>query len=430
MPLPATHHLVAWVAGSVIRAAYHRYKRRAIAAGAVYLSYKAYRRMPMRGRDARRGEARMYNRGRPRPYDADGGTMANNKRRKYNPQPLGTGSVMTQSSMSTGRHKTFRNRSLSLLTTTVSPYIDRWNALTNAYDSAGFYPLTYTKVAPADNGVMPVYTFELNASYRTDAIGQVAPMLRLFRNDVTGNYEFTPQTQRNNEDTVAFSQMQAEYYPSIAPLGVSNSNNNLHLDWTSIKMLITGPRKSATRVRVQLVRWTDDSATMPAYYETGAINSNHGYPAGEDLARFNAHWQQFCAPLIGNPLSTRTAKNQKPVWQVIKSRVFDFQPRDTSDDGPSGGVGDSKVFKWFNRVGHTYNYNRAQLPVNPDPDEEFAPNEWGTTTNSFDLVAKDQARLFLVFSAYTPVGADPTNQATDVGASFDLVVRRKWYFTA
>lgn len=435
MPIPASH-LVAYVGGRVVRALYKKYRKRAIAAGVAYLSYQAYKNMPrssgrMRGRDARRGESILYNRARP--YEADGGSMSNNKRRRVRrePQSMNNPSVMTFASMTTGKHKSFRARSMSLLTKSVFPYIDRWNALTNAYDSSGYYPLTFTKVSVTDNSTWPVYTMELNSSFRSDAVGQVAPMLRLIRNDTTGNYEFVPQVHRDNEDTLDVRSFQNEYYTTnFNPVTVTPVNNNLHLDWTNIKMLITGPRKSATRVRVQLVRWTDDAATMPAYYQTGALTARHGYPVGEDLDRFNAHWQQYCASLIGNPLSTRTAKNQKPLWQVLKSRVFEFQPRDTSEDGPTGGVGDSKVFKWFNRVGHTYDFNRAQLANNPDPDEEAFPNEWGVIANSFDIIAKDQARLFLVVSAYTPTGADGTNLAADVGASFDLQIRRKWYYAS
>lgn len=441
MPIPA-HHLAAYAVHHLGRAIYRRHRKKVLGLGAAALGYAGFRsfrkkkqknKMPRRNRDQRGQRVDTFGR-QYVPYAADGGSMANRKRRRTerSSNAGGNPSVMTYARMTTGRKKSLKSRAISLLRTTVVPYIDRWNALTSAYDSAGYYALSYTKVNPTDNAVMPVYTFELNQSFRTDAFSKLCPMLRLVRNDVSGNYEFVSQVCQLEENTGIVGTFRGEKQTnSIDPVSDPETSNYYHLDWTDIRMLITGPRKTATRVKVQLVRWIDDAATMPALYgNNGTIYTPHGYPTGEDLDRFNNHWQQFCAPLMNNPLSIRSAKNQAPLWTVIQSKTFEFQPRDTSEDGPTGGVGDSKVFKWFNRVGHTYDYNRAVLPANPDPDEEFNPNEWGTSNNQFDLVAKDKARLFLVISAYTPTGVDGTNLAPDVAASFDLVVRRKWLYNS
>lgn len=403
----------------------------ALGAGSAF-AYGTYRNMPRTSRDSHGRAIDQFGRSRSRPYAADGGSMANRKRRRTSSAKYGNPSVMTYDNMSTGRHKSFSRRAMSLLKSTIQPYIDRWNALTTSYDSSGYYPLTYTKTSTVANTEFPVYTFELNSSFRDQGgVGAANPMLRLIRNDATGNYEFVTQVATNEESSATTRVMLPEYYTStVSPVSAPDTTNFYHLDWTSIKMLITGPRKTATRVKLQLCRWIDDAATMPSFFANGTLSATNGYPTGEDLDRFNGHWQQFVAPLIGNPIASRTIKNSKPIWTVLQSKTFDFQPRDTSDDGPTGGVGDTKVLRWLNRVGHTYDFNRAALPANPDPDEERDPNEWGVSFGNNQIVAKDKARLFLVISAYTPVPADGTNLAPDVGASFDLQIRRKWYLNA
>lgn len=343
--------------------------------------------------------------------------------------------------MATGRFKSYKQKVDSLVRTTIQPQIERFQWLTNTYEAGNAFKLTHTAGGAGLTGVnyMPVYMFELNNCHnrvfaKTGKFG--CPGMRLFRNAATGAYQFDSLGVRNSEDNL----VQYPWWVEFAYENNENAQAHGYLDWVDIRLLIQGPRKTASRVTVQLIKFTDEDCMPPVFVTDSSSNPptidtvRPGVVSGstEVYREWNNFWQAQCAPLLGNPLAFRKQAESDSKITVMKSITYSFQPRATDEDGPAGGVGDYRCVKWFNRVGHTYDFTSAKIDVNPDADEEINPQEHnGEREPTFTTSAKDRARMFLLIKAFTPTTAEATDPGleADVACSFDIALRRKWYYS-
>lgn len=347
-------------------------------------------------------------------------------------------SVMTMSRVKSGRYKPFNKKMMSLMKASLVPYIDRWGVLTTTYDATGTWNLVNRTTDTNVTFEYPVFLYELNTAATSNTAAVGSPMMQLKRTTATGNYSFVPVIGSNADAT---ANVYAPYVEYNGDVSVANSNAPYgYLDWCDIRMTVTGPKKTSSKFKVQLIRFTDQSFQPPCYTTLSAtpttlptVKNGRDQPtAGDDLNEWNNFWQKFVAHLLGNPLNTRS----EPVgrkFTVLKTFGCTFQPRSTTDDSITGGTGDTKLVKWFNRVGKTFTYAQADTQTTSvTTAEEINPTEAVTTiTTNNDTHARPLARMFLLITGYTPVVADGTTDRalTDVGCSFDLLVRRKFYFT-
>ena len=89
--------------------------------------------------------------------------------------------------------------------------------------------------------------------------------------------------------------------------------------------------------------------------------------------------------------------------------------------------------KWFNRVEKNYKFTEVQdVSTQIDADEQLVPQEGFTTlAPQYTTSPHNKARLFLIISATVPVTnstAQPVTAIPDVYASYDILLRRKWWF--
>lgn len=338
----------------------------------------------------------------------------------------------------TGRYKSFGKKAISLLRSQVMPQIESWRDLTNGYDAGGSKVLTCAKADAAGDATFPVHLYELN-NLNNKQSGMLslfgAGCWRLRRRDADGVFYLEPFSRQNNDNSAATFCWDIEHRNAA---NADNVTPFAYLDWVDIRLLISGPRKYPATVKVQLIRFLEEDC-CPGVYGTAATgtaptaSTSRSDPlTGLGLPEWNNMWLEYTAPLITNPISTRANYNNGKKFQVIKSCRFDFQPRDTSDDGPTGGVGDVKVLKWFNRVNKNFRFTEVAEPVAQiDADETMIAQEgFNTQVPLYQLSPHNKARLFLMISATAPVvdtTAAPAN-ALDSFVSYDINLRRKWWF--
>lgn len=372
----------------------------------------------------------------------DGGTYANNpprKRQRSDGISRGTNpSVMTMSRLSTGRWKSFGQKMSSLVKASMVPYIDKFGRLTNTFDNTGNYPLTFS----VNTGIssLPLYMMELNTAPLSAGSQIGAPLMRLTRS-AAGLYYFSSIAGNEADNTGNRFAFFTEYNgdSSIAPpSGGGNFGPYMYMDWADIRLSLQGPRKTPSKCVVSLVQFIDDQCQPDCLSTNSSVPSTvptvtNGRPqpaANDEVNEWNSFWQELIAPCLGNPLNSR-AQPTKSKIKTLKSYTYMFQPRSTTDDSITGGIGDIKLLKWFNRVQKTFTFARVNDAQQVTTAEEIDPQE---TVNDIsagtDTHARPRARLFVMIRSFTPVTADGTTDRTapDVGCSFDLSVRRKWYF--
>lgn len=362
--------------------------------------------------------------------------------------------VQVYRKIKSGRRKSKSSAMMSMMKSVSVPQIHRFQNLTVANDAGGAYNLSYwNSNAAADLGdtALPVYFMDLNHLLANNVGGTMvydAPFRRLYRKDATaGNVDqFFTQVVfgRDNEDS-------ANVYNWVLEKGYNLTNADrgiraAYLNWVESRLLIYGARKYPSRVRVSLIRWTDTvtqaRATVTATYQnpaptfiaarsstpdTGSLYT----PATEtDTQRdWNAFWLERTASMTSNPLTVRP-KGARPLFTVLKSHTYDFQPRSLDTDGPAGGVGEQVVLKWFHEVGKTFKFLHTTTSDQPNADEQSNPNEFPLQTFAeLECVCAPRARMSLMIEGITQ-STSSADGDPDTAPSFDMCVRRKWTFTA
>lgn len=396
--------------------------------------------MPRFRRD---GHGRLLDRFGHQMVMPDGGTYANSSRKRARSESRGgmNPSVMTMNRLATGKWKSFGAKMNSLMKASMVPFIDRFGVLSTTYDQTGSYPLVYKANTGATGFDYPLYLLELNTAPLCAAAPIGAPLMRLQRITATGLYNFTPIAGQNADKSAVQYSYETEYNGdgSVAPpIGGGNFGPYNYMDWADIRIACNGPKKTPSKFTVKLVQFLDDqcmpdcfSTTYSAPTTVPSVQNGRAQPATgtDEGAEWNSFWQEYIANLLGNPLTIRSHPTQRKI-RTLKSYSYMFQPRSTIEDSITGGTGDMKLIKWFHRVQRTYTYARVNDPTGVTAAEEIDPTETNNNiTAQTDTHARPKARLFVLFQAFTPVIADGTadKAVNDVGCSFDVQVRRKWY---
>lgn len=373
----------------------------------------------------------------------DGGSYANSSYKRPKVRKIQRNVVNYQRAV-TGRWKSWSAKMLSVLKGQTFTLIDRFQNLTSIYDGTGAVGLNH--VSSATYAGLPVALFELNALPYASEGGTKRfsyPLTKLYIQGANYNFASDGVFAKDNENVATTFAWTVEQQPFTSDVSIFD---RAYLDWIDIRLMLNGPRKAHSRLHVQLVRFPDDDCQPPAYKATdgtgAGVTTTYPVPsAGESLAEWNGMWSELTAPLIGNPLAVRATQNTKRI-QVLKDWTFDFQPRDTSEDGPVGGVGDQVAFKIRHGVGKSFRYTKLPTLTNPDQDDfesDAIVGDWNRVQANTDVVvhARPKARLFLMIKAFTPsrvdagadtVAANNSKQDNDVGCSFDFCIRRKWMF--
>lgn len=335
-----------------------------------------------------------------------------------------------------GRRKPYASKVNKLVKTLINPQIECWRALSNGYDAANTYQLSTIQTV-GSAVTCPVYLFELNNLYTEQFNGAGsrfgAGAWRIVRS-VGGDFSLSPIGRQNNDNSAQTFLWDIET-SNRAGLSTDGRTPFAYLDWVDIKLLINAPRKYPCVVTAQIVCFTDPAVTPGVYQTTGptvtpTVSASRPDPAGDDLVEWNNMWLEIVTPLLSNPIANRVNQHNGRRLKVLKSMTLKLQPRDTSDDGPTNGVGDMRVVKWFYNVNRLYKYlEPAAVGGQVTNDEMTVPQEtFSNVAPVYTTSAGNRARLFLLIKATTPTTASSDIASADDFASFDMNLRRKWEF--
>jgi len=346
----------------------------------------------------------------------------------------GSSGVLRTIRRKNGRKQPMQAKVNKLVKSLVNPTIENWRAMSNGYDLENTYILSAIQSAAGQPVDLPIYLFDLNHLYvnQFSASGSKygAGSWRL-RREAAGDYSLQAITHKDNDNAIDVYTWRTEQNYNTSS---DNKTAYAFLDWIDIRALFNGPRKYPARVKIQMVSFTDPAVT-PGVWNTSnptsapAATTNRPDPAGDDLQEWNAMWTELTAPLLANPISNRNAQSNGRRFRVIRSMTLEFQPRDTSDDGPTGGVGDMRVVKWFNNINRNYKFLETPATTGVTTDEMITPQEgFEGLQPVYNTSPGNRARIFLMISASVPFVGTNSGTTGDNWVTFDLNLRRKWLF--
>lgn len=325
------------------------------------------------------------------------------------------------------------NPASSLVRSITTPFVDTFRYITSSYSGSGAYGLVFTNAATCQ---LPVYLFDISC-LRTNVVDGVQyfsnPASVLQRDTASGNYQTAIIGARNATGAAASYVYTTESYPTAAING--RYANSAYLDWVQIKLLIYAAKRTPSFVRVQLVQFVDDdyqpsirSSTTDST-ATSAVIEAEPSGTGTRVSEWNAMWQEYVAPLLGNPINNRDVSKGRRM-RVIAQRVYRTQPRDNTVEGPTVGTGDQISVNWFHKLGRTLDYSRSTLGAQPAAGDEENPQIFGPTADGNSAThCRPHQRIYMLISGYTPEEATAVspNLPADIGCSFDLCIRRKFH---
>lgn len=369
----------------------------------------------------------------------DGGTRANRSNTVWQTGTQteamrGSSGILRTIRRKNGRRQPMQAKVNKLVKSLVNPAIENWRAMSNGYDLENTYILSAVQTAVGQPVDLPIYLFDLNHLYINQfaATGSKygAGSWRL-RREAAGDYSLQAITHKDNDNAIDVYTWRTEQQANSSG---DNKTPYAFLDWIDIRALFNGPRKYPARVKIQMVSFTDPAVT-PGVWNTSnpttvpTASTNRPDPAGDDLQEWNAMWTELTAPLLANPINNRSHQSNGRRFRVIRSMTLEFQPRDTSDDGPTGGVGDMKVVKWFNNINRNYRFIETPSIQGVTTDEMITPQEgFEGLQPVYNTSPGNRARIFLMISASVPFVGTSSGTTGDNWVSFDLNLRRKWLF--
>lgn len=338
------------------------------------------------------------------------------------------GQQLSYSRIKHGKRVRKREMLMRILASKLNVVSHRWQNITNSASGSGAYPLNYAANA-APESEFPVYLWDLTVAQQQIIGGVVqfgVPASRLYRN-TAGHYNTNRIFGRDADNTVDSSIWVIERNS-----GVTNTKEYSVglIENVSIKLLLYGARKFPSKVTISLVSFAE-GYTPNAWVVTTNINNpptvDEQEPSVADpdevLNDWNAMWQSYTAPLIGNPISTRPGTTRN-LMKIHKSKTYDFQPKLSTELDATG----DQVAVYFDyKMNKRVDYTRAQFSTDVGVSEELDPNEWGIKQDQeLQVHARPEQRMFLMVTGMTPLNTNGVaNGAIDYAPSFDICIRRK-----
>lgn len=349
------------------------------------------------------------------------------------PKPVGGGGQqLSFSKLKHGKKVARRELLMRLLSAKLNPVTHRWQNITNSASGSGAYKLDYSlSGAVGATAFYPVFLFDLTGA-QVQSLNSInvhaCPASRLQRSGVTPfNYNTAPILAKNADANADLGAWTLERNS-----GLTNPKEFAEgiIENVSIKLLLYGARKFPSKVKVQIVSFTEGytpNAFICTPFITSAVAVDQAEPNGattdEATRDWNAMWSQHVAPLIANPISTRPMGTRKTM-KVHMSKEYVFQPKLSTELDVTG---DQEAVFFSYKMNKRVDYTRAQPNDQVTPVEEGDPNEWTIKDyNELQVHARPEQRMFLMISGLTPLNTSGvTNGEIDFAPSFDICIRRK-----
>lgn len=337
---------------------------------------------------------------------------------------------------------------MKLLASSMVTKVDRYGALTDQTQNKSYYVSSahYTGTAGSRITYLPVYAMDLtclNQKTVSSALGGgnsfSKPFMRLQFNESTDNYSWTPVAGLHSSSTDA-APVTTWSYETIAgytnasgttPSVASENVERALLGKCRIGLYLTGARKYASTVWVQVVQFTDDLFCPPLWGTSVAENQGaqlEDWPSAEanESVRQKEFWLQQTQFLLENPLNKRTLVKRVPGMKVLFNKKFVFQPTATTENDPSG---HEFVMDLKYHIDKVVDYRNL-----PSVDDTVDVNlgdlnrvQNSLTTNELNLAPVPKGRVYLLIRSTAPsvLSAAPTTaEEYDNFCSFDLQVTR------
>jgi len=336
-------------------------------------------------------------------------------------------------------------RIMKLLASQVTYKVDRFGALSQTTDNESFYQLNsyLDGTAPNRYTFLPVYAMNLTCVNQKDSLpatGNIpSPFQRLVFWENGDQFRWSPIAGLLAGSRDATPLLTYNYEPMTQPVASSvggepfDNTYQAFVGKVKIGMVITGARKFATTVWVQIVQFTDENLGPPLL--ASAVLGGSATPAnptaletlstdGNDLATHKKFWLDQTNGLLENPLADRTVGRQ-PGMRVLYSKRFNYNPTLTTE---SDAGGHETVFKLNYNMDKVVNY--MQKPDTGDiVDIDLASVNAKDISQGNTSLYPDthkKGRVYLLIKAAVPAVAPvfPSVANYDNYPTFDLSVQR------
>lgn len=347
---------------------------------------------------------------------------------------------------SAGKKLNKTEKKLKMIGAKMQTYIDRFQGVadqiwtsTSGEQYPGYWPLGYyhnTNSTSEQSVYFPYYLMELNNAFKNRQNGSImtgCPFMRLIRYNgptlVDPNFAFENVNGRKRDDDGDIRQWSVERSP---PTWDFEWGDKMFIDNYDIRFQLYGARKVPQRLYVQLIQFVDEDLCPPVFASVddgataGTVRNTREAVVTEETKKWNNFWISETDRLLGNPINKRGIKVSSPTYEVLYSKIFDFEPVMTTE-------GDECPHNFQFELKYDYNkvvsfVESGDAGVQITNAELLKGNEWDVNTgNQTSVSCADRGRLFLKICAEAPVNEFnySSSKIADYFCSFDMIVRRK-----
>jgi hypothetical protein len=197
--------------------------------------------------------------------------------------------------------------------------------------------------------------------------------------------------------------------------------------WTRLRLCFYGKKNDPTRIRIRMIKFTDQEMCPENYNYDSATTLNVYSAASNTLnekADVNEFWREYVKPLINNPLSgqIRTQTDRKMI--VLKEHTFSLDPTVSISNDTDG---HKRVVDLFQRWGKVCDFSapnyQAFTEATLDGENIFPVSSIGYQAQ----LSKPEDNIYYLIDSYQPVKIDE-GAAVDstLTASMDYNLQTCW----
>lgn len=287
----------------------------------------------------------------------------------------------------------------------------RFSGINKLSAGEGFFPLSHQYITEAFDH-LPIYVMNLTSCRQANAGVAAAPLWRLYMDKPQDRLGFTVWNGETSSGALSTG-WQHEDSQSSTELTVGRKSL---IDWIRIRLNIWGKKTAPSRIRVQLVQFSDEKLCP----ETSTVLAQT--PGVTKILETNdaqQYWQSVVKPLITNPCSS-IQRQIKSRAKILKTWKIDIDPTSTteSDTDPH-----CKFVDIFHKLGKVYDYHTASA-LQTYPGLSDAAQYMPATNGISPYPNRIESSMYLVIQSmqqdYTGNGQPPDNVAV---ATFDMNVQ-------
>lgn len=340
---------------------------------------------------------------------------------------------LRQSKHKYGRKLNQKFRDMKLVKSVSAPLRYHFGNVKDINSAEGSYWLSQQQYN-ATNYRLPVYLFNLFtlsqlANGVVDTDKQAYPAFELYRNIVNGVYSWGPVPGLSTVDGTTPTYVKERIAPT--PSTDHTIGRKGMIDWSRVKVCIWGKKQNPTRVRVRLIRFTDEEF-CPEF----TLNRANGFTVTTtNIKKVNEYWENVMKYDLNGPQGSAPRSDKKRYVKVLKEFIVNMNPVDAAAEViPGDPRAHMRHIDIFNRWGRVMDYTEPDATAGVGIADLRNVNKFDQPSREYSgyLRRADQA-VYVMIDSVQPYEEPTTSNAlprpvpstadgVNLTASFDISI--------